>query len=79
MNLDHLTAQMANQAETIRSLTEGVSDEQARWKPDAESWSILEVVNHLYEEERDDFRTHLGCILHHPDQPWPNINPDGCK
>ena len=77
MNLDHLTAQMANQAEMIRSMTQGVSDEQARWKPDTVSWSILEVINHLYDEEREDFRAHLDCILHHPDQPWSSIDPQG--
>jgi hypothetical protein len=77
MNLDHLTTQMANQAEMISSMTQGVSDEQARWKPDPGSWSILEVLNHLYDEEREDFRAHLDCILHHPDQPWSRIDPGG--
>lgn len=77
MNIDHLTVQMWKQAESILSLTQGVTDEQARWKPDSESWSILEVINHLYEEEGEDFRTHLDCILHHQDQPWPKIDPEG--
>jgi hypothetical protein len=77
MDLDHFTAQMAQHAQTIRSLTRGVSDEQARWKPDPDSWSILEVINHLYDEEREDFRAHLDTILHHPDGPWSPINPQG--
>jgi hypothetical protein len=77
MDLDHLMTQMANQADMIRSMTQGVSDEQARWKPDTESWSILEVINHLYDEEREDFRAHLDCILHHSDQPWSRIDPQG--
>lgn len=77
MNLAHLMTQMANQAEMIRAMTRGVSDEQARWKPDPGSWSILEVINHLYDEEREDFRAHLDCILNHPDQPWSRIDPEG--
>jgi hypothetical protein len=68
---------MANQAGTIHSLTLGISADQARWKPDPQTWSILEVVNHLFDEERLDFRVRLDLILHHPAQPWPSINPAG--
>ena len=59
MNLEYSTTQLANHAATIRSLTLGISAEQARWKADPETWSVLEVVNHLYDEEREDFRAHL--------------------
>jgi len=77
MNLNYFTAQMANNAEAIRTLVQGVSDEQARWKPSPDCWSILEAVNHLYDEEIEDFRTHLDIVLHHPSQPWPRIDPEG--
>ncbi|MBN1583031.1 MAG: DinB family protein, partial [Anaerolineae bacterium] len=69
--------QMTQNAERIRALVEGVSDTQARWKPDPEAWSILEVVNHLYDEEREDFRARLDHVLHRPDQTWPGIDPQG--
>jgi hypothetical protein len=77
MNIDFFTTQLADHAGTIHSLTFGISDQQARWKPDPDTWSILEVVNHLYDEEREDFRVRLDYILHHPDRPWPPINPQG--
>jgi hypothetical protein len=77
MDLDSLLAQMNLHAGSIHSLTLGLSDEQARWKPEPEAWSILEVVNHLYDEEREDFRVRVDYILHHPDLPWPPINPGG--
>jgi hypothetical protein len=77
MDFEHLTGQMANNAKTILSLTRGVSVEQARWRPAPESWSILEVINHLYDEEEDDFRQRLDCMLHHPDRPWQSIDPKG--
>jgi len=77
MNLEHLITQLANQAESIRNLSRGVSAEQARWKPDPESRSILEVINHLYDEEIEDFRQHLDDLLHHPDSPWHSIDPEG--
>lgn len=77
MDLDFYISKMINQLETIMSLTSGISNEQARWKPDPDSWSILEVINHLYDEERSDFRVRLNIILFHPDQPWPPIDPGG--
>jgi hypothetical protein len=49
MDLEFSTNQMAKQAGSIHSLTLGVSDEQRRWKPDSQTWSILEVINHLYD------------------------------
>ena len=67
--------QLANQAECITSCVQGVSIDQARWKPNPDSWSILEVINHLFDEEREDFRAHLDFILHPSENPWPRIDP----
>jgi hypothetical protein len=66
---------LGSDAEVIRRLLGGLSDEQARWKPAPDRWSLLEVVNHLADEEREDFRARLDGILHHPDRPWPRIDP----
>jgi hypothetical protein len=77
MELDVLVARLAHNAQTIQSLAQGVSHELARWRPSADDWSILEVINHLYDEEIEDFRAHLDLILHHPGEPWPGIDPQG--
>jgi hypothetical protein len=69
--------QLASHARAIATLTQDVSDEQSRWKPDEDTWSILEVVNHLYDEECLDFRVRLDIILHRPDVTPPPINPQG--
>ena len=75
MNLDDCLARLTDNACVIECLTHPVSPEQARWKPAPDRWSILEVVNHLYDEERDDFRARLDGILHRPDQPVAPIDP----
>jgi uncharacterized damage-inducible protein DinB len=77
MNLEFLASQLNDNARRIRNLVEGVSAEQARWKPAATSWSILEVVNHLLDEEKEDFRVRLEITLHQPERPWPPIDPEG--
>lgn len=75
MDIEHFNLRFMNNAQTIQGLARDLTVEQARWKPDAESWSILEVINHLYDEEREDFRQRLDLVLHHPDKNWPSINP----
>ncbi len=77
MNFDFCLSQLAGDARRIRELAEDVADEQARWKPDPDSWSVLEVICHLLDEEREDFRVRLDITLHHPDEPWPGIDPGG--
>ncbi len=78
MDIEHLARRMAENAAAIQALVQGVTDRQARWKPDPESWSILEVVCHLLDEERSDFRVRLDLTLHRPGETWPGINPQGC-
>jgi hypothetical protein len=77
VDLDQLTTQLARQVAAIHALVRDVPDEQARWKPSPNDWSILEVIHHLYDEEIEDFRAHLDHILHHAGQPWPRIDPGG--
>jgi hypothetical protein len=69
--------ELTNSAEMIRALLSGVSQDEARVKPNAESWSILEVTCHLHDEEREDFREHLDFILHRQNEEWHRINPQG--
>jgi hypothetical protein len=77
MNTTALISQIQTHAEAICRLAQGLPDEHAHWKPVPESWSILEVLCHLYDEECLDFRVRLDIILHHPEEPWPSIDPKG--
>jgi hypothetical protein len=77
MLFETLYRELALGAEIIRQLVAGVTPEEARAKPAPESWSTLEVICHLYDEEREDFRQHLDLILHRPNDPWPRIDPQG--
>ena len=61
--------------QAISALVAAVDETQARWKPAPDEWSILEVIHHLYDEEREDFRPRLDLTLHHPDLPWPPNEP----
>lgn len=77
MEFLELRAELENNGQTIKSLFEGVTAEQAQRKPAPDSWSMLEVVCHLYDEEREDFRRRLEIMLRGSGEAWPPINPVG--
>lgn len=60
MDLNYFIARFSNNRGVFESLLRVVRLEQARWKPTPDKWSMLEVVNHLYDEEREDFRQRLS-------------------
>lgn len=75
MQFDILYQELARGAEMIQALLAGITPDEARVKPAPEVWSVLEVVCHLRDEERWDFKQHLGNMLHPPDQPALPENP----
>ncbi|HET9589199.1 MAG TPA: DinB family protein [Anaerolineales bacterium] len=77
MKFETLFREFENSTEMIHALLAGITQEQARIRPAPDSWSILEVVCHLYDEEREDFREHLDFILHRQNEEWHRIDPQG--
>lgn len=77
MMFDTLYRELQSSTEMIRALLLDLTVEEARIKPSEVSWSVLEVVCHLYDEEREDFREHLDFILHRQEQEWHRIDPQG--
>jgi len=75
MEFQTLYQELKNSTEMIRTLLAGLNQEEACAKPGADSWSILEVTCHLYDEEREDFREHLDFILHRQDEEYHVIDP----
>jgi hypothetical protein len=75
MEVSRMITRLRANAEILAALVAGVSEEQARWRPEADKWSMLEVVCHLADEEVEDFRTRLDLTLHRPGVKWPPIDP----
>jgi len=48
-----------------------------RWRPPEGGWSILEIVNHLDDEEHNDFRARLRSTIEDPSRPWAPMDPQG--
>lgn len=75
-NLDGVIHQLAGNGQAIHALIQPISDEQAQWKPNPETWSMKDVMTHMYNEERIDFRKHLKEMLGDPPKPWVPFHED---
>lgn len=75
MQFEVLYQELARSVDIIRALVVAMTLDEARARPAPESCSALEVICHLYDEEREDFRQRLDLILHHPDALFPPIDP----
>lgn len=77
-NINYHIKSLQRFAKTLPELLDGITEEQARWKPADGAWSILEIVTHLADEEVEDFRTRVKLTLENPENcQWPPINPVG--
>jgi hypothetical protein len=77
MDHDKIIEQLFHHISIVKSITDGMLNRQAGWKPSREDWSVLEIINHMVDEERDDFRARLRLALEDPEATWPPIDPEG--
>lgn len=77
MNPVEYRTQLTANAARIAGLFNSVEDAQAGWRPAPEAWSMVEVLCHLHDEEREDFHARLDILLHHPEQPFAPTDPEG--
>jgi DinB superfamily len=77
MNEKRLIESLDANLSKITTLYHDVSPADALWRPEPEKWSLLEIIAHLYDEEREDFRARLDLLLHSPGVLGPPIDPEG--
>ena len=59
------------------SLLAGLDQSLIFWKSAPEKWCLLEIVSHLLDEEREDFRARAQLLLERPDDAFAPIDPEG--
>ena len=77
MNIENIINDLSRNQEVFRELLTGLQDEMYLWKPAPEKWCLLEVVCHLYDEEREDFRARTRHVLQTPKEPMPQFDQIG--
>lgn len=73
----NIIAGLKKNRETFRGLLEKVTTDEIYWSQGPGKWCLLEIVCHLHDEEIEDFRTRVKCVLHDPVQSPPPIDPVG--
>lgn len=77
MNPDLLIGRLAVFAPSLRLLLAELDPQDARWRPPDGGWSTLEIICHLADEEREDFRGRLEFVLGGGQGDWTPIDPEG--
>jgi hypothetical protein len=77
MNHNNITLVLSKNREVFKGLLTGLTEKEYLWKTKPEKWCILEIVCHLYDEEREDFRARIKHVLEIRNEPLPPINPTG--
>ena len=77
MNTKYIIEELTRNKIIFKNILEGLEKEAYLWKPNPEKWCALEVVCHLYDEEREDFRARVKLTLENPAMPANPIDPVG--
>jgi len=72
---DEIVNQLAGNIEIFRAQLRQVTEKMVHWKPSKDKWCVLEVVSHLYDEEREDFRARVQSILQDPNRQLVTFDP----
>ncbi len=76
LNAPALIARLDAFPGALRAACSVVSDDDARWQPDENEWSIAQVALHMLLEEQQDFRPRVLSTLRDPTAPWAPIDPE---
>jgi len=77
MNERQIIKELIRNRQVFEALLSGTTDEALMWKPALNKWSLLEIVCHLFDEEREDFRARVKHCLETPTLPLHPIDPVG--
>lgn len=75
MEIDLVIRELNNNKEVFKNLLSGLPATLYLWKPAPEKWCLLQIICHLYDEEREDFRARVKHVLETPQELMPKINP----
>lgn len=77
MTPDQLIPELSRNGGVYLSMLGGVRDEMVVWRKEVGAWCLLEIVCHLLDEEREDFRARIRHTLEQPKMPLLPIDPVG--
>lgn len=73
--MDYIIRQFQKNTQVFYDLFTEENEELYLWRQRPEKWCLLEILCHLYDEEREDFRFRTKWVLERPDEIPPPFNP----
>ena len=73
--MDFVTEQLRQNKTVFNNILKDCDEDMFLWKQSPEKWCLLEIVCHLYDEEREDFRFRVQWVLEKPNTVPPPFNP----
>ncbi|MFT4525632.1 MAG: hypothetical protein ACI9FU_001777 [Granulosicoccus sp.] len=77
MNNDQIFDELERNGVVFETLLHDLPEEMLRWRSAEGKWNLLDIVCHLLDEEREDFRVRVSMVLQDPNASLPSINPEG--
>ena len=77
MDHSHIIEKLRDNQLVFEHLFSNKTKKEYLWKPGPEKWCLLEILCHLIDEEKEDFRYRTASVLADPQKPLPMINPLG--
>ena len=77
INPNFIIQELERNRAVFHQLLAGVPEKAYHWRPNTDKWNLLEIICHLYDEEREDFRARLRLVLDTPKEPFTGIDPQG--
>ncbi|RLD23174.1 MAG: hypothetical protein DRI71_06005 [Bacteroidetes bacterium] len=77
MSPENTIRAIAKNLNVIKAQLENVDKVAAIFKPSTDKWCMLEVLCHLVDEEKEDFRTRVQYVLEDPSKPLSKFDPTG--
>lgn len=75
MDIKPVITELEKNGNVFKSLLENLPSDFYHWRESEDKWNLLEILCHLYDEERDDFRNRVQSTLENPEAPFTPIEP----
>ena len=77
MDVNFIISELRKNKYIFRELLHNLEKELIVWKSSPQKWCLLEIICHLYDEEREDFKDRLKSTLEKPGEEFRKIDPAG--
>jgi hypothetical protein len=71
----YIISRLSQNSSVLKAQLQSKLSEEYTFKPTPDKWCMLEVLCHLVDEEKEDFRTRVEYVLRDPNEQLPMFDP----